>query len=189
LIKKIGISEMSELPLIWIMMGVSGAGKTTLGRLFSKMLECDFLEGDRRHPRKNIEKMHSDEPLEDKDRHLWLLEIEDDIRRAIIRQREIVITCSALKKVYRERLASLGQVQFIYLKVEQPILEERLKERPNHYMSAKMLASQIATLEEVSTERNVLTVNGNSSIDVVMSDLKEKVTQEFPDFTKSWWER
>ena len=93
---------MDDYPLVWIIMGVSGSGKTVIGRLLSERLECDFLEGDRRHPPSNIIKMLSQNPLQDEDRRQWLLEIEDDIGRAIDRSRETVITCSALKASYRK---------------------------------------------------------------------------------------
>ncbi|WP_310488604.1 gluconokinase, partial [Chamaesiphon sp. VAR_69_metabat_338] len=92
---------MNEFPLIWIVMGVSGSGKSVVGRLLAQKLECDFLEGDRRHPMSNIQKMRSHQPLTDVDRRPWLLEIERDIQRAIDRHRETVITCSALKADYR----------------------------------------------------------------------------------------
>jgi gluconokinase len=70
---------MNNYPLAWIMMGVSGSGKTTIGRLFAEKLECDFLEGDRRHPLSNIRKMLSQQPLQDEDRRSWLLNLESDI--------------------------------------------------------------------------------------------------------------
>lgn len=69
---------MNDCPLVWIVIGVSGSGKTVVGRLLSERLECDFLEGDRRHPPSNIIKMHSGIPLQDEDRQQWLLELEDD---------------------------------------------------------------------------------------------------------------
>ena len=86
---------MNNCPLVWVIMGVSGSGKTVVGRLFSERLESDFLEGDWRHPRSNIIKMQSQIPLDDDDRHQWLLEIESDIQRAVAKNRETVLTCSA----------------------------------------------------------------------------------------------
>jgi gluconokinase len=180
---------MNKLPLIWIMMGVSGSGKTTLGRLFAEFLECDFLEGDRRHSRENIKKMSNKKALDDKDRGPWLSVIADDIRQSLDRGQEIVLTCSALKQSYRKELALLGQVQFIYLKVEKSLLEKRLIERPNHFMTVEMLHGQLDTLDKIQPEENVITMDGNLPIDAVISALRQKVEQDYPDLTKPWWKR
>ncbi|MEB3291945.1 MAG: gluconokinase, GntK/IdnK-type, partial [Synechococcales bacterium] len=146
---------MTDFPLVWIVMGVAGSGKTVVGRLLSERLESDFLEGDRRHPAPNLVKMMSQIPLQDEDRHQWLLEIEDDIQRAIDRDREIVLTCSALKRSYRQQLTAPGRVQLLWLKVPTLELERRLIHRSNHYMKLEMLRSQIATFESISSEENV----------------------------------
>jgi gluconokinase len=180
---------MNEYPLVWILMGVSGSGKTTVGRHLSEQLECDFLEGDRRHPRANIIKMSTQQPLREDDRVPWLLEIEVDIRRAINQHREIVITCSALKASYRKQLCAHGRVQLILLDVALPILQQRLQNRTNHYMSSEMLSSQCATFEEISPEEQVITINGNSTIDLVIHELITTIIQRFPIMKKSWWQR
>jgi gluconokinase len=176
---------MNNRPLVWIIIGVSGSGKTAVGRLLSQKLECDFLEGDRRHPLPNIIKMLSGEALQDEDRHQWLSEIEEDIRRAIDRNQEIVITCSALKASYRKQLTFWKQVQLVWLDVPEPELKRRLQERPNHYMKPEMLSSQIATFEAIGPEENVITIYGNLPIDGVVSELVKKV----PSMEKSWWNR
>jgi gluconokinase len=180
---------MNEYPLVWILIGVSGSGKTTVGRHLSKHLECDFLEGDRRHSRANIIKMIAQQTLEDEDRVPWLLDIEEDIRRAISRDREIVITCSALKASYRKQLYAHGRVQLILIDVDLPVLQQRLQERTNHYMSAEMLPSQCAAFEVISPEEQVITVNGNSSMDIIMNELITEIIQRFPIMKKSWWQR
>jgi gluconokinase len=180
---------MNNYPLVWIVIGVSGSGKTVLGRLFAQKLECDFLEGDRRHSLSNIIKMSSQQPLEEEDRLPWLLEIEDDIRRAIARNRETVMTCSALKASYRKQLASLGQVQLVWIDVARSVLEQRLKERVEHYMKPEMLLSQIAAFEVINPEENIITVNGNLPIDDVASELMTTAIQRFPSMETSWWKR
>ena len=124
---------MNSYPLVWIIMGVAGSGKTYVGRLLAERLESDFLEGDRRHPASNIIKMLSQTPLQDDDRRQWLLEIEADIRRSIERNRETVMTCSALKASYRKQLTSLGRVQLVWLDVPQQELKRRLAKRDHHY--------------------------------------------------------
>jgi gluconokinase len=180
---------MNNCPLVWIVIGVSGSGKTAVGRLFAKELECDFLEGDRRHPLPSIRKMISQESLEDRDRLPWLMEIEDDIQRALDKNRETVITCSALKASYRKQLTSLGQVQLVWLDVPILVLKQRLEARPKHYMGAEMLDSQIAAFEPITLEENAMTVDGNFPIDTVVSELMAKVIQRFPSMEKPWWER
>jgi gluconokinase len=179
----------NKCPLVWIIIGVSGSGKTTVGRLFAQKLECDFLEGDRRHPLSNVIKMSSQQPLEEEDRLPWLLEIEDDIQRAIARNRETVMTCSALKASYRKQLASLGRVQLVWIDVAIPKLEQRLRERPDHYMKPEMLLSQVAVFEVISPKENIITVNGNLPIDDVVSELMTKAIQKFPIMEKPWWKR
>jgi gluconokinase len=180
---------MDDCPLVWIIMGVAGSGKTVVGRLLSERLESDFLEGDRRHPLSNIIKMLSENPLQDEDRRQWLLEIEDDIRRAITQNREAVITCSALKSSYRRQLTSLGQVQLIWLNVPQLELERRLANRSNHYMKPEMLHSQIASFEPISSEENVITVNGLLAPDEIVNELLKKAVLLFPNMKNPWWQR
>ncbi len=170
-------------------MGISGSGKTTVGRRLAQKLECDFLEGDRRHPLSNILKMISQQPLQEEDRLPWLLEIEADIQQAIDRNRETVITCSALKASHRKQLVSLGSVQLVWLDVSILLLKKRLGERRNHYMKLEMLDSQIATFEAIGLEEDVMTIDGAFPIDAVMSELMTKAAQKFPSIKESWWER
>jgi gluconokinase len=183
------IIAMNNSPLVWIIIGVSGSGKTTVGRLLAEKLECDFLEGDRRHSVANIKKMILKQPLEDKDRRPWFSEIKDDIRRAIIRNREIVISCSALKTTYRKKLTSCGRVQLVWLNVETSILKKRLAERPEHYMKPEMLDSQLATFETPTPEESVITLDGSQLIDIVVSELIKKIIQKYPSLEKYWWDR
>jgi len=180
---------MNDCPLVWIIMGVSGSGKTVIGRLLSERLECDFLEGDRRHSPSNIIKMLSQNPLQDEDRRQWLLEIEDDIRRAIDRSRETVITCSALKASYRKQLASPNRVQLVWLNVPKSELEQRLIKRSNHYMKLEMLHSQIATFEPISPEENIITMDGLLPPTEIVNELLSRATLLFPNMGKEWWQR
>lgn len=180
---------MNNYPLAWIMMGVSGSGKTTIGRLFAEKLECDFLEGDRRHPLSNIRKMLSQQPLQDEDRRSWLLNLEADIQQAIERNREIVMTCSALKASYRKQLTSLGRVQLVHIDVSEFELKRRLSNRHNHYMQPEMLPSQISIFEAISPEEDVITVDGNLPTDAIMSELIVEAIRRFPSIKKFWWDR
>jgi gluconokinase len=180
---------MSNYPLVWIIMGVAGSGKTVVGRLLSERLESDFLEGDRRHPSANLIKMLCQHPLQDENRRQWLLELEDDIRRAIDRNIETVLTCSALRAIYRKQLTSPGRVQIVWLNVPTSELERRLAHRLNHYMKLEMLASQIAAFESISPDEKIITVDGLLRPVEIVDELMSKVIQLFPIMQKPWWQR
>lgn len=180
---------MSQCPLVWIVIGVAGSGKTMIGRLLSQQLECDFLEGDRRHPLPNILKMTSHIPLQDSDRQAWLLEVETDIQRAIALNRETVLACSALKLAYRNQLTAPGRVQLVWLNVPETELEHRLSQRSNHYMKLEMLRSQIAAFEPMQPEENAIIVDGLLSPVEIVNDLLNTATQRFPNLQKAWWQR
>jgi gluconokinase len=180
---------MKNYPLIWIIIGISGAGKTSVGRLLAERLECDYLEGDRRHPPLNIVKMLSATPLQDEDRRQWLLEIEDDIKRAIERNRETVLTCSALKLLYRKQLTFSNQVQLVCLDVPELELRRRLTQRSNHYMKVEMLDSQIAAFEQIIEEEKVIRVDGLQPTVEIVNELLSKASILFPKMKESWWQR
>jgi gluconokinase len=180
---------MDSCPLVWIIIGVSGSGKSVVGRLLSERLDCDFLEGDRRHPLANIKKMISLKPLADEDRRHWLRNIEADIQRAIVLKREAVITCSCLKSIYRKQLASLGPVQLVWLTVPEEELEQRLANREHHFMQSEMLKSQLATFEPITSEEHVIIVNGVLSPREIVEELMRQAAQIFPELMLSWWQR
>ncbi|EKU98857.1 gluconate kinase, SKI family [Leptolyngbya sp. PCC 7375] len=180
---------MRDCPLVWIIMGVAGSGKTLVGRMLAERLESDFLEGDRRHPLSNIHKMSSQQPLDDGDRHQWLLEIQEDMHRAIAKNRETVMTCSALKAAYREQLSSLNRVQLVWLDVPKAELKRRLLRRSNHYMKPEMLASQLATFEPIAPDETVITVDGRLLPTRIIDELLNQATWLFPDLEKPWWKR
>lgn len=180
---------MNDYPLVWVIMGAAGSGKSVVGRLLSGRLESDFLEGDRRHPLPNILKMITKIPLQDEDRRQWLFEMEDDIRRAKNRNIETVLTCSALKASYRKQLASPGRVQLVWLNVPPSELQRRLTQRSNHYMQAEMLESQISAFEPISPDENVIIVDGLLPPIEVVDALMNKAIQLFPAMPKYWWQR
>ena len=180
---------MYKCPKVWIVCGVSGSGKTTIARLFSEKLDCDFMEGDRRHSSANIQKMSDGIPLSHEDRNQFLLAIQADIRYAIDCSRETVITCSALKVKYREQFMALGRVQLVWIDVPTAILKQRLETRENHYFSSKMLESQIAAFEPIQPEECVIKIDGSGSLDDVMSKFISQASERFPSIAKPWWER
>ncbi|HJU26822.1 MAG TPA: gluconokinase [Rhodanobacteraceae bacterium] len=132
-----------------MVMGVSGSGKTTVGRALAASLGWIFREGDDFHPQANVAKMRAGKPLDDADRAPWLDAIGRWMDAQAQARRPAVITCSALKRGYRERLrAGRQQVWFVYLRVPRAELELRVRTRHHAYMPASLLRSQLETLEE-----------------------------------------
>lgn len=178
-----------QAPLVWVVMGVAGSGKTSMGRLLAARLDCDFLEGDRRHSVANIHKMAAQIPLTEDDRQQWLEAIVDDLRRVINNQQETVITCSGLKQVHRQQLLALERVQLVWLNVPQPELQRRLAQRDNHYMQATMLASQLAAFETTDSETSILTVDATGYPADVVEQVWQQAVSRYPDLNRSWWQR
>ena len=135
-------------PII-VLMGVSGAGKTTVGTRIAALLEVEFAEGDRFHPEANVKKMSSGAPLDDSDRLPWLKAIAGEIDCARDAGRGLVVTCSALKRAYREiLLGGRPEVRLVYLRGSRALIERRLNGRRGHFMPSALLPSQFAALEE-----------------------------------------
>lgn len=183
------ITGMNTCPLVWVIIGVSGSGKTAIGRLLSQRLECDFLEGDRRHPQANVLKMQAHMPLTDDDREQWLLAIAADIHHAIAHTRETVITCSALKVAYRKRLMISDQVQLVWLNVPTPELERRLTGRSRHYMKSDLLRSQLDAFEPPRPEEHAIVLNGVLSPHQIVDNLLDRTAQFCPEIKAEWWRR
>jgi len=132
-----------------VLMGVSGAGKSTIGVRLARKLKREFLEGDSFHPAANVEKMSRGVPLDDDDRLPWLTAIAEAIDAARCSGRKVIVTCSALKRSYRAILAAgHDDVAFVYLKGDQKLIAQRLAARAGHFMPPKLLSSQFAALEE-----------------------------------------
>ena len=134
--------------MIIVLMGVTGSGKSTVGKLLASQLDWKFVEGDDFHSPKNIEKMRRGEPLNDADRRPWLEAIREVIRTTIDRSENAVIACSALKESYRKLLQIRGHVSFVYLKASMALIQDRLKNRVGHFMNPHLVQSQFDTLEE-----------------------------------------
>ena len=136
------------MTLVIVLMGVTGSGKSTVGKLLAGQLGWKFVEGDDFHSPKNIEKMRRGEPPNDADRRPWLEAIREVIRTTIDRSENAVIVCSALKESYRKLLQIRGQVSFVYLKASMALIQDRLKNRVGHFMNPHLVQSQFDTLEE-----------------------------------------
>jgi gluconokinase len=134
--------------MVIVLMGVSGSGKTTIGRGLADELGWKFYEGDDFHPRSNVEKMARGLPLDDEDRAPWLKSLRDIIRSCLARGENAVLACSALKRSYREYLLIDENVELVYLKGDYELIEDRLENRRGHFMKPEMLDSQFAALEE-----------------------------------------
>jgi gluconokinase len=147
-------------------MGVSGSGKTTVAELLAKQLGWPYMEGDRLHPPANVEKRQGI-PLTDADRAPWLDRIGEELKRWAAEGRSGVMTCSALRRAYRDRIRSARpDVRFVYLKGSQTLIESRVAARHHEYMPASLLKSQFATLEEPTPdEPGVVTVDADGSAD------------------------
>jgi gluconokinase len=135
----------------FVLMGVSGAGKTTVGKCVAADLGLTFIEGDEFHPQSNIAKMSSGVPLTDEDREPWI----DAVAKAVNErrpERDAVIACSALSRFVRERLRDAVQepLHYLLLTAERSVIAKRLQARARHYMKAGMLESQLAALEAPS---------------------------------------
>jgi carbohydrate kinase (thermoresistant glucokinase family) len=142
-----------------VLMGVTGAGKTTVGELLAARLGAHFAEGDAYHPPANVAKMRGGTPLEDADRWPWLEAVRADMARWLEAGRTAVVACSALKRAYRDVLRRAGPgVRFVHLAGAAELIETRLAERRGHYMPPTLLPSQLATLEDPRGEPDVLQI-------------------------------
>jgi len=134
--------------VIIVVMGVTGAGKTAVGRLLAEELRWEFADGDDFHPAANVERMRRGAPLSDDVRRPWLETLREEISQRDAEGRNLVLACSALKKNYRTILAVSEAVKFVYLKGEPAQIAERLRMRRGHFADEKILAAQFADLEE-----------------------------------------
>jgi gluconokinase len=148
--------------MIVVMMGVSGAGKTTTGQALAKALGWPFRDADDLHPPANVEKMRAGIPLTDDDRWPWLDRVVEEMRRVEETDGHVVVACSALKRTYRDRLAAAGDVRFAYLAGDYDTIAGRLAERRHKYMPATLLSSQFATLE---VPADALVIDIRASVD------------------------
>jgi gluconokinase len=141
---------------LYVIMGVCGAGKSRIGAELARELGIEFVEGDGLHPPDNVKRMAAGIPLTDDDRHGWLLAIAARLREAKRAGIGLVISCSALKRRYRDVLRSAGDadVRFVYLAGSRALLAERMARRRGHFMPASLLDSQLSILEEPSPDEH-----------------------------------
>ncbi|AWP07234.1 putative gluconokinase-like isoform 3 [Scophthalmus maximus] len=179
--------------MIYIIMGVSGCGKSSLGAVLSEKLGWTLHEGDNFHPQENVEKMARGEPLTDEDRLPWLLQLHEVIQRERCSGSDALVTCSALKRHYRwimlHGAKALDQdilppiapdVFFLFLQGDYSLIHQRVASRRGHYMKADLLHSQFDILEPPLEEDNVLTLDISRSITDVAIEVEKHIIKFKP---------
>jgi gluconokinase len=161
--------------MIIVIFGVSGAGKTTVGKMLAEQLGWRFLEGDDFHPAANIEKMCSGHPLTDKDRWPWLEQLRQQIERSLSVGENAVLVCSALKRAYRDRVRVSDKIKFVFLRGDYALVEEQLRSRHGHFMNAALLQSQFDDLEEPQPDENVLTIELGRTPEEIVERIEAKL--------------
>jgi gluconokinase len=147
-----------------VVMGVSGSGKTTVAKGISTVLGWEFAEGDAFHPEANVAKMRGGTPLTDEDRWPWLEAIGAWISAKESRGEPAVVTCSALRRAYRDLLRDgRPHVRFLHLVAPSDVIRSRMEHRPGHYMPPSLLDSQIATLEPLGDDEPGVTITNEGS--------------------------
>jgi gluconokinase len=156
----VATKRQAALPMILVIMGVSGSGKTTIGTQLALTLHWEFEDADWFHPTRNIDKMHAGIALTDEDRAPWLIAIADFIDQARTAGRHAVVTCSALKRRYRTVIiGNRPDVRLIYLKGDMELIGRRIATRHEHFMPASLLQSQFDALEEPGPDENAIVVS------------------------------
>ena len=166
-------------PRVLVVMGVSGSGKTSIAERLRDVLGWRFQEGDQLHSKENVAKMSAGIPLTDEDRGPWLDTCAQWIRERADAGNGGLLTCSSLRRAYRERLLAPSggerhpRACFLYLKVSETVLRDRLARRQGHYMPASLLKSQLDTLEEPTADEPALIVPVERTADETVSDVLE----------------
>jgi gluconokinase len=158
-------------------MGVSGSGKTLIGAALARALCIDFVEGDQYHSAENVKRMASGVPLTDENRAQWLDSLARRIAEAKRAGSGLVVTCSALKRMYRDVLrAAAPELQFIFLRGSETLLADRIAARRGHFMPPSLLDSQLATLEEPSAEEGPWVCDISASPKDIVADLVRRAS-------------
>lgn len=158
--------------IIAVVMGVSGSGKTTVAVRLAKALHCQFREGDDFHPPSNVEKMRGGTPLTDADRLPWLRKIAAQIDDWRSHGESGVLTCSALKRAYREIIiGDRRDVVLVYLRGSRELIHQRMVARHKHFMPVALLDSQFAALEEPADDERPVVADVSGSPDEIVAEI------------------
>ena len=168
--------EPRKTPCAIVVMGVAGSGKTTIGERLAERLGWPYEDGDRFHPKRNVEKMSAGQPLTDEDRWPWLQAIADEIDRVCRQRGNVVISCSALKRAYRDVLVhGRGDVRIVYLDGTQDLIARRLAARKGHFMPPTLLESQFKTLQPPGPDENPLTVSIDAPVEEIVDGIMRQL--------------
>jgi gluconokinase len=172
---KPALAHSISKPVIAVVMGVSGSGKTTVSVLLSAALGCQFQEGDDLHPAANVEKMRSGTPLNDADRLPWLHKIAEEIDGWRRHGESGVLTCSALKRSYRDIIiGDRSDVTLVYLKGSRDLIHRRMAARHEHFMPLALLDSQFAALQEPAPNEHPITVDvGGKPVEIATEIVRQ----------------
>ncbi|WP_423923519.1 gluconokinase [Frigoribacterium sp. 2-23] len=168
------VSEKYDAPLVLVFMGVSGSGKSTVAALVAERLGWDFAEGDDLHPDENVAKMAAGIPLDDDDRAPWLDTVSSWIIEHAMAGVPGVITCSALKRKYRDVLRE-HNVVFVHIRGGAELIGRRMQERSGHFMPTALLESQVATLEPPQADERHIVVDADRAPDEEADDVLDQL--------------
>ncbi|MCU1550063.1 MAG: carbohydrate kinase [Glaciihabitans sp.] len=163
-------------PLVLVLMGVSGCGKSTVAALLAGELNWPFEEGDSLHPQANVEKMAAGHALDDNDRWPWLEKVAEWVEERLDEGSHGIITCSALKRSYRDIINRRGRgIEFVYLAGSKEVIAARLATRHGHFMPPSLLDSQFATLEEPTDDEPSIRIEVGPPAPVVADEIVESL--------------
>ena len=167
----------TSAPTVFLVMGVSGTGKSTIASALASALAVPFIEGDDYHPAENVTHLAAGHALTDGMRWPWLDALITACNAAIDEGTSVVLSCSALKRAYRDHLrAGLGPIRIIFLDGAYDLLANRMTARANHFMPTSLLDSQLATLEPPSPNENPIHIDVAHSVTAVISQLLEALS-------------
>jgi len=168
----------------WVMMGVSGCGKSTIGAALAQHFDIPFLEGDAFHPADNVAKMSAGLPLDDTDRAGWLQVLAAEIRQARENGTGLVLSCSALKRHYRDLLRQADpDLRFVHLNGPRPLISERMQARVGHYMPSSLLDSQLSILEPLQGDEAGFTLDIAQPPQLLIARITESTAKTDPSPT------
>lgn len=180
---------VASQPVVVVVMGVSGCGKTTVGQLLAERLGVDFAEGDAFHPPANVAKMASGQPLDDDDRYPWLATVAAWIEARLRAGESAVVSCSALKRHYRDLIrdgdpaAGHPRVWFLHLAVDRDRIVERVARRQRHFMPASLVESQFQALEPLQPDEAGTVVDASAPIERIVA----VSVQDLTEYRASTW--